>query len=135
MKLFNFAAAVPWLTNNFLECKSWAGISLQKAINRDRRDQIKDNKASLIEFRNYLFSRQCALLFLLGKPSEVSRRAMEFLYNTVLEVIKLKVGNSKHFPFSVTELSQFSFPTCIQQETVERIAKQPSPTSKSNTLT
>lgn len=84
--------AVPWLTNNFLECKSWAGISLQKAINRDRRDQIKDNKASLIEFRNYLFSRQCALLFLLGKPSEVSRRAMEFLYNTVLEVIKLKIS-------------------------------------------
>jgi hypothetical protein len=84
-------AALPWLTNLIHDCKSWAGVSLQKAINHDKRDQIKDNNASLIEFRNYLFSRQCALLFLLGKPSEVSRRAMEFLFNTVLEMKKLKV--------------------------------------------
>ena len=86
-----FQASIPWMTTLISDCKSWAGLSLQKAINRDKRNQIKDNEASLIEFRNYLFSRQCALLFLLGKPSEVSRRAVEFLYNTVLEIKNLKV--------------------------------------------
>lgn len=74
------------------ECTKWSGLSLRKPINRDIRDLIKDNKDSLVDFRSYLFSRQCALLFLLNKPLEVPKRAMEFLHNTVQEIRKLKVG-------------------------------------------
>ncbi|XP_022294052.2 trafficking protein particle complex subunit 10-like isoform X1 [Crassostrea virginica] len=88
-----FAAGNPvdWMMKYTKDCTKWSGLSLRKPINRDIRDLIKDNKDSLLDFRSYLFSRQCALLFLLNKPLEIAKRAMEFLHNTVQEVRKLKV--------------------------------------------
>ncbi|XP_061176418.1 trafficking protein particle complex subunit 10-like [Saccostrea echinata] len=88
-----YAAGNPvnWMLKYTAECTKWSGLSLRKPINRDIRDLIKDNKDNLLDFRSYLFSRQCALLFLLDKPLDIPKRAMEFLHNTVQEIHKLKV--------------------------------------------
>lgn len=80
-----------WLTPFIEPCTKWAGISLSKALNWDKRDLIKMNKASLLEFRNYLFSRQCALLSLLNRPWEIAERAVAYLHNTVQEMKTLEV--------------------------------------------
>ncbi|XP_033741399.1 trafficking protein particle complex subunit 10-like [Pecten maximus] len=80
-----------WMSKFMKDCNSWAGLSLRKAINHDKRDRVKHNEATLLDFRNYLFSRQCALLFLLGKPWEVAQRAVNFLHQTIQEVNTLKV--------------------------------------------
>lgn len=52
---------------------------------------IKDNEASLLEFRNYLFTRQCALLLLMNRPGEVIQRAIDYLHATVQEMKVLEV--------------------------------------------
>ncbi|XP_014773822.1 trafficking protein particle complex subunit 10 [Octopus bimaculoides] len=91
--LLNHAAGetVDWLTPFIEPCTKWAGISLSKALNWDKRDLIKMNKASLLEFRNYLFSRQCALLSLLNRPWEIAERAVAYLHNTVQEMKTLEI--------------------------------------------
>ncbi|XP_064606870.1 trafficking protein particle complex subunit 10-like [Liolophura sinensis] len=81
-----------WLASFSQPCHSWAGLSLAKALDRETRDLVKQNKATLLEFRNYLFSRQCALLFLMGRPGEVAQRAMEYLHNTVQEMDILEIN-------------------------------------------
>ncbi|CAE1271126.1 TRAPPC10 [Acanthosepion pharaonis] len=91
--LLNHAAGetVDWLTPFVEPCTTWAGISLTKALNWEKRDLIKQNKASLLEFRNYLFSRQCALLSLLNRPWEIAERAVAYLHNTVQEMKTLEI--------------------------------------------
>ncbi|XP_048239894.1 trafficking protein particle complex subunit 10-like [Haliotis rufescens] len=84
-------AHVKWLTPLIQPCSNWSGLSLTKALNHQLRDAIKMNKASVLEFRNYLFSRQCALLFLLKRPGEVAQRALDYLHYTVQEMIALEV--------------------------------------------
>lgn len=85
------AEAVQWLRTLIQPCTSWAGLSLQKPIDWDRRNQIKDNETSLLDFRNYLFARQCALLILLKKPAELIQRALDYLHNTVQEIKTLEI--------------------------------------------
>ncbi|KAK6170462.1 hypothetical protein SNE40_018849 [Patella caerulea] len=80
-----------WLTSTIQSCKSWAGLSLYKPIDWLKRDMIKLNKVSLLEFRNYLFSRHSALLFLMNKSWIVAQRAMDFLYNTAQEIHSLEI--------------------------------------------
>ena len=46
---------------------------------------------SLLEFRNYLFCRQAALLFAMGRAWEVAERAFDFVRNTVNEMKALEV--------------------------------------------
>ena len=48
---------------------------------------------SLIDFRNYLFARQCNLLCLLNKPWELASRALPFLQTCVSELNLLEVRN------------------------------------------
>ncbi|PVD28442.1 hypothetical protein C0Q70_11030 [Pomacea canaliculata] len=72
-------------------CKSWLGLSLAKSLDHDLRDRVKHSLTSLLEFRNYLFSRQAALLFSMGRAWEVAERALNFLHNTVVEIKCLEV--------------------------------------------
>ncbi|KAL4232651.1 Trafficking protein particle complex subunit 10 [Mactra antiquata] len=83
--------SVPWLKSLMEPCKTWAGLSLYKSISWEKRDLIKDNKASLLEFRNYLFSRQCAILLLQQRPGEIIHRAIEYLHATVQEMKTLEI--------------------------------------------
>ena len=47
---------------------------------------------SLIDFRNYLFARQCQLLCLLNNPWELAKRALPFLQTCVSELNLLEVS-------------------------------------------
>ncbi|XP_059152410.1 trafficking protein particle complex subunit 10-like [Physella acuta] len=89
----NFANGdtVKWLTHVIKPCTSWAGVSLAKSLDLELREEVKQNNASLLEFRNYLFCRQAALLFQMGRAWEVAMRAMDYLYNTVVEMKALEV--------------------------------------------
>ncbi|XP_005093343.1 trafficking protein particle complex subunit 10 [Aplysia californica] len=89
----NFANGdtVKWLTPLMEPCSSWAGVSLAKSLDLDLREEVKQNNAALLPFRNYLFSRQAALLFQMGRAWEVASRALSYLYHTVVEMKALEV--------------------------------------------
>ena len=95
--LYLLTESVPWLASLTEPCKVWAGLSLYKPITWEKRDLIKDNKATLLEFRNYLFSRQCAILLLLRKPGEIIQRGIDYLHETVQEMKTLDVSRFSHF--------------------------------------
>lgn len=80
-----------WLSPLLRPCKSWIGLSLVKPIDLDLRDRVKRTMISLLEFRNYLFCRQAALLFAMGRAWEVAERAFDFVRNTVNEMKALEV--------------------------------------------
>jgi hypothetical protein len=73
-------------------CTSWTGLSLAKPIDLDLRDRVKHTQVSLLEFRNYLFCRQAALLYNQGRAWEVAERAFDFLRNTVTQMQSLEVS-------------------------------------------
>ncbi|CAG5118255.1 unnamed protein product, partial [Candidula unifasciata] len=89
----NFANGdtVQWLTPLVKPSLCWSGVSLARSLDLELRDAVKQNTASLLEFRNYLFSRQATLLFQMGRAWEVAQRAQNYLYNTVVEMRALEV--------------------------------------------
>ncbi|KAK7503040.1 hypothetical protein BaRGS_00005666 [Batillaria attramentaria] len=84
-------AMVKWLSPLLQPCHSWTGLSLAKPLDFDLRDRVKRSQTSLLEFRNYLFCRQAALLFAMGRAWEVAERSFDFLHNTVAEMKALNV--------------------------------------------
>ncbi|XP_053593645.1 trafficking protein particle complex subunit 10 [Microplitis demolitor] len=82
----------PWLTTFKNPLNDWRAINLKKNVDHFSRGLIRDNKASLLDFRNYLFSRQCALLLSLKQPWEIARRCLLFVYNTLSELRILEVS-------------------------------------------
>ncbi|BFZ24932.1 hypothetical protein BsWGS_27970 [Bradybaena similaris] len=89
----NFANGdtVQWLTPLVKPSVCWSGVSLARSLDLELRDAVKQNNASLLQFRNYLFSRQATLLFQMGRAWEVAQRAQNYLYNTVVEMRALEV--------------------------------------------
>ncbi|KAI8520820.1 Trafficking protein particle complex subunit 10 [Branchiostoma belcheri] len=61
-----------WLGSFSRPCTCWDGLYLWQPVNYDKRDLIQENTATLLDLRNYLFSRQCALLFFLQRPWELT---------------------------------------------------------------
>ena len=49
----------------------WSGLSLEPAVAASLRALIQRRRPSLLDLRNYLFGRQCALLLKVHKPWEV----------------------------------------------------------------
>lgn len=85
-----------WLKPLVQRCHFWKGLALSKTVQAELREKIKDSNVSLLDFRNYLFSRQCDLLFVQDKPSDLFSRALPFLLDCVneikiLEVVKLSI--------------------------------------------
>lgn len=67
--------------------KCFDGVLLAKSSQDFLRQLIKTQEASYIDLRNYLFSRQCILLFKLGRRAwEIAQRLLEFLHNLVHEL-------------------------------------------------
>jgi hypothetical protein len=60
------------------------------------REAISQNTATVFDFRNYLFARQCQLLFQLNRPIEVLQRSKVFItiFSRLLDTRKVK-------PFSI----------------------------------
>ena len=74
------------------ECFCWDGASISSGSEEKRREQIKKREATLLDLRNYLFIRQCSLLFQLERVKDVLQRMLEFMHNVVHELAILKVS-------------------------------------------
>ncbi|XP_038657237.1 trafficking protein particle complex subunit 10 [Scyliorhinus canicula] len=81
-----------WLTSFCQPVQNWNGLILRKPIDMEKRELIQKNKATLLDLRSYLFSRQCTLLVFLQRPWEVAQRALELLHNCVQELKLLEVS-------------------------------------------
>lgn len=81
-----------WLNSFTVPLQQWAGPILNQKVTQSQRDLIKCSKLDLLQFRNYLFGRQCSLLLLEKKPWEMAQRALSFLHNCVNELHILEVS-------------------------------------------
>lgn len=65
--------APKWLLSFQSAPNNWSGVCLNatSAFNAELRKKIQEHKMSVIDFRNYLFARQAALLLVSNKPFEV----------------------------------------------------------------
>lgn len=66
---------------------SWPGLCLDltNKHSESMRQRIVDSKASLLDFRNYLFAKQCDLMLLQNQPWRVAASANIFLQNCIRE--------------------------------------------------
>jgi len=69
----------------------WDGLCLSPAIVASKRKLLRRGDASLIDLRNYLFSRQCHVLLQLRRPAEICHRSTPFIHNCIKELRILKV--------------------------------------------
>ncbi len=72
------ADACGWLESFQRSPTDWSGVCLNgdSRFNGELRVKIERHEMSVIDFRNYLFARQCALLLVALKPAEVARRCL-----------------------------------------------------------
>ncbi|XP_010901636.2 trafficking protein particle complex subunit 10 isoform X2 [Esox lucius] len=80
-----------WLGPFCSPVNSWTGLLLRRPIDMESRAAIRRGEASLLELRSYLFCRQCTLLIFLGRPWEVTQRALELMHSCVQELCLLEV--------------------------------------------
>lgn len=80
-----------WLEQFNRDLSGWSPLSLNAAANLKLRGRLEEKCPSLLDLRNYLFSRQCRQLVLNNKTAEVGARAIAFLHNTVPELDILEV--------------------------------------------
>lgn len=66
--------APKWLSSFQTSPNDWSGVCLNpnNSFNVQLRERIQQHTMSVIDFRNYLFARQAALLLIASKPSEVN---------------------------------------------------------------
>lgn len=66
--------APKWLLAFQATPNNWSGVCLNPGspFNFELRQKIQEHTMSVIDFRNYLFARQSALLLISSKPAEVS---------------------------------------------------------------
>ncbi|GFW67095.1 trafficking protein particle complex subunit 10 [Trichonephila clavipes] len=81
-----------WLTCFSRSCDIWSGLCLLRDKSIELRNTLISGNACLLDLRNYLFSRQCALLLLLCRPWEVAQRTLPFLHNCISELKILEVS-------------------------------------------
>ena len=82
-----------WLSTFIAPCTCWDGLNLLPSVVKNKRVLMENGRAALLDLRNYLFARQCVLLFTLKRPWEVALRAQTFLHNCVQELKILEVGS------------------------------------------
>ncbi|KAK3926180.1 Trafficking protein particle complex subunit 10 [Frankliniella fusca] len=80
-----------WLSTFQGPLESWPGLQLTHKVNQEQRLLIQNSKASLLQFRSYLFSRQSAMLLLTLQPWEIAKRTLPFLHNCIAELRILEV--------------------------------------------
>ncbi|KAG8193047.1 hypothetical protein JTE90_028159 [Oedothorax gibbosus] len=80
-----------WLTCFSRPCDIWSGVCLLREKSIELRKVLIAGNACLLDLRNYLFARQCALLLLLCRPWEMAQRTLPFLHNCISELKILEV--------------------------------------------
>lgn len=66
-----FVDTPSWLSLFQTPLNNWGGVNLNNGTNHHLRFLLAECRASLLDLRSYLFSRQCAMLLLFNKPWEV----------------------------------------------------------------
>ena len=69
-----FSESPAWLKSFSSKSSDWSGLSLSldtKGVNARLRQAIVDKTPSLLDLRNYLFAKQCHMLFKVHRPWEV----------------------------------------------------------------
>ncbi|XP_075227904.1 SIDL trafficking protein particle complex subunit 10 [Lycorma delicatula] len=87
----NLGETPEWLAGFQGPLESWPGLTLSHTVNKELRQLIQNNSISLLQFRSYLFSRQCSMLLFSFKPWEVAQRTLQFLHNCINELNILEV--------------------------------------------
>lgn len=84
------------------------GITMCKKDFQEVRQKVIDETVTLIEFRNYLFQRQCVLLNAMNYQFEIASRLFPFLFSTLKEVeaLRLETYNGS--------LSCWQFVNCLE---------------------
>nr|CAB3267218.1 trafficking protein particle complex subunit 10-like [Phallusia mammillata] len=80
-----------WLSRFSEPIKHWHSMLLWKRIDGDARRSILEGQASIIDIRNYLFTRLCHLLFETGKLTEITQRMHIFLHSLSTEIAILEI--------------------------------------------
>ncbi|GAB0090536.1 Trafficking protein particle complex subunit 10 [Sergentomyia squamirostris] len=86
-----FGEKQQWLKNFETPINSFQGISINRKKMVSVRKEIENNSATLLDFRGYLFERQCVLLQAAGEPWEIAGRLLPFLFGTIREIDVLKL--------------------------------------------
>ncbi|VVD05938.1 unnamed protein product [Leptidea sinapis] len=82
----NITESPKWLDKFKQPITSWQAIRLTAVVPQHLRELIIKQKASLLDFRSYLFQRQSAMLLLTYKPAEIASRCLSTVHNTQLEL-------------------------------------------------
>lgn len=80
-----------WLSSFMKPVTRWRSLSLWRRIDGESRQRLIDGTASLIDVRNYLFSRHCHLLFAVEDLKRVTELMHTFLHSSTLELDILEV--------------------------------------------
>ncbi|XP_055699256.1 trafficking protein particle complex subunit 10 isoform X2 [Phlebotomus papatasi] len=86
-----FGVKQKWLKSFEKPIHAFQGISINRKKMVAVREKIENNTATLLDFRGYLFERQCVLLQAAGKPWEIAGRLLPFLFGTIREIDALKL--------------------------------------------
>ena len=86
-----FGEKPKWMSTFEKPLNSFRGITMCKKDIEEFRAKIIDRTVTLIEFRNYLFQRQCVLLNAMGNQWEIAQRLFPFLFSTLRETEALRL--------------------------------------------
>lgn len=97
-----------WIKTFEKPLNNFRGITMCKKDLNDARQKIIDESVTLLEFRNYLFQRQCVLLNAMGHQWEIAQRLFPFLFSTLkeTEALRLETYNGS--------LSCWQFVNCLE---------------------
>lgn len=74
----NIAESPKWLETFKQPVTLWQAVKLTALVPQHLRETIIKKKASLLDFRSYLYQRQSAMLLLTFKPWEVCENILNF---------------------------------------------------------
>ncbi|CAB3233344.1 unnamed protein product [Arctia plantaginis] len=82
----NVTESPKWLDTFKQPVTSWQAVRLTALVPQQLRELIIKRKASLLDFRSYLFQRQSAMLLPSSKPWEIASRCLTTVHNTLVEL-------------------------------------------------
>ncbi len=103
-----FGEQPKWLKTFEKQFSSFQGITMNKNEMLKAQKKIQEETVNLLEFRNYLFERQCVLLDASGKQWEIAERLLPFLFSTMREIEALRLDT---YPGA---LACWEFVCCIE---------------------
>lgn len=103
-----FGEKQKWMSVFEKPLQSFRGITMCRKDLQQMREKIVDHSITILEFRNYLFQRQCQLLNSMEHQFEIAQRLFPFLFSTLREIDALK------FEAYNGSLSCWQFVNCLE---------------------